>query len=418
MRVLVVGGGGREHALSWLLAREAEVICAPGNAGIAEDVECVPLRATDEVALLELARHRGVDLVVIGPEDPLVAGMADAFRGHGFAVFGPGAGGAQLEGSKAFSKDLMRIAGVPTAAYESFTSPELAKQFARSRFDAGKQVAVKASGTALGKGVTVCDSIDQALEAIDAAMVQKVFGSAGETLVIEDRLVGREFSLLTLVSGLSYSSLPVAQDHKRALDGDLGGNTGGMGAYSPVNWISESLVRETEQRVVEPILRTLHQQGIDYRGVLFSGLMLDGDELNCLEYNVRFGDPEIEAIAMRIGGGFGSALMQCALGQPVSSPEILADASVCVVMASPGYPGSYPKGIPISVGALPDGVKVFHAGTAASESGIVSAGGRVLAVTARGADFSQARARAYEGCEKISFPGAHFRHDIGSQALS
>lgn len=415
MRILVVGGGGREHALAWKLSQEAEVIVAPGNAGIAADAEVVPIASTDFEALIRLAKERAVDLVVVGPEDPLIAGLADRFRAEGIPVFGPGALGAKLEGSKSFSKELMLEADIPTAQFLSFHNPNEAKTYARERFADGRPVVVKASGQALGKGVVVCDTIDEAEIAIDQMMVERIYGEAGAQIVVEERLRGFEFSLLTIVGDHNFVSLPVAQDYKRIFDGDQGPNTGGMGTYSPVARVPEELVRDTEARVVAPMVERLREMGYVYRGVLFSGLMVDDGELFCLEYNVRFGDPETETVMLRLGSGLAKALHQAATGQVIEAPEVLENAAVTVVVASAGYPGDYKKGLPIDLSAVRDDVKVFHAGTKRDEEGqLVTNGGRVLAVSAAGETLAIARAKAYAGAEAVVFEGAGFRRDIGA----
>jgi phosphoribosylamine--glycine ligase len=413
MKVLVVGSGGREHALAWKLAEEADVICAPGNPGMAEIGPCFPVAPHDAAGLCALCDRESVDLVVVGPEDPLIAGLADTLRAHGLLVFGPGADGARLEASKAWSKDLMREAGIPTAEYQSFTDAGQALQYAAGFYESGRAVAVKASGAALGKGVVVAETLDEAEDAIGMMMVEGELGDAGRTVVIEERLVGFEFSLLTLVSGTSFLSLPVAQDYKRALDGDRGPNTGGMGTYSPVATVPDAMVRDTEERVVRPLLELMAQRGIDYRGVLFSGLMVQNDKVYCLEYNVRFGDPETQTVMARIGGGLLDALVACAAGQTVPSVEVLVNAAVTVVMAAKGYPGSATKGGAIEICELGDGARVFHAGTAMGPSGLTVSGGRVLGVNATGASVEEARARAYTAVEKISAPSLRWRGDIG-----
>jgi phosphoribosylamine--glycine ligase len=318
-----------------------------------------------------------------------------------------------LEASKAWSKDLMREAGIPTAEHQSFTDAGQALQYAAGFYESGRAVAVKASGAALGKGVVVAETLDEAEDAIGMMMVEGELGDAGRTVVIEERLVGFEFSLLTLVSGTSFLSLPVAQDYKRALDGDRGPNTGGMGTYSPVATVPDAMVRDTEERVVKPLLALMAQRGIDYRGVLFSGLMVQNDKVYCLEYNVRFGDPETQTVLARIGGGLLDALVACAAGQTVPSVEVLANAAVTVVMAAKGYPGSATKGGAIDIGELGDGARVFHAGTAMGPSGLTVSGGRVLGVNATGASVEEARARAYTAVEKISAPSLRWRGDIG-----
>lgn len=412
MRILVVGGGGREHALAWKLAQEAEVLCAPGNPGIAEDVECVPFRADDFVGLTRLCKDRQVDLVVVGPEDPLVAGLANALRENDIVVYGPGSHGAELEASKAFSKELMFEAGIPTAEFLSFHDVDEAKTYARQRFADGRKVVVKASGNALGKGVVVCDTEIEAEDAIDQMMVHKVFGDAGSVVVIEDRLEGWEFSLLTIVGDHNFVSLPVAQDYKRAFDGDQGPNTGGMGTYSPVRHVTPEMVAEAEARIVAPAIRRLRERGIAYRGTLFSGLMVEAGRIFCLEYNVRFGDPETQSVMRRLGKGFAQALYQAAVGEKIDAPEVTSNAVVTVVVASGGYPGAIQKGRPIEIDNLPDGVKVFHAGTALSEGQLVTNGGRVFGVSAEAETLTEAREHAYAGAKAIRFEGAFFRNDI------
>ncbi len=416
MRILVVGSGGREHALAWKLAQEHEVFCAPGNPGIAEDVEIVPVVAMDLGGLLEVALKRKVDLVVVGPEDPLVAGLADVLGGAGVPCYGPGLQAARLEGSKAFSKAAMAAAGVPTAEFASSTSAEMALEYARQRFAAGRQVAVKASGNALGKGVVVCERLEEAEGAIRRMMVDREFGDAGAEVVVEDRLVGREFSLLTIVGDGGFASLPVAQDHKRAFDGDLGPNTGGMGTVSPCEWVSDDLIKETEARVVAPLLAEMRRRGIPYRGTLFSGLMVEEGTPYCLEYNVRFGDPETQSVMLRLGRGLGEALYSAAIGDLVSAPEVLDNAAATVVVASGGYPGGYERGLPIEIDALPDGAKLFHAGTALRNGELVTSGGRVIGASASGATLDEARLKAYAAAEAVRFEGAFFRRDIGAIA--
>lgn len=405
MRILLLGGGGREHALAWKLAPEAEILAAPGNPGIAQFADC-----RDTQAIPELARAYLPDLVVIGPEAPLIAGLADQLRDDHFAVLGPGAEGAQLEGSKAWSKALMAEAGIPTAAYRSFRDPEAAHRFVS---ELGACV-VKASGAALGKGVVVAASEAEAHEAVDAMLVGGAFGDAGAEIVVEERLVGPEFSVLTLCSGEEIYSLPAAQDYKRALDRDRGPNTGGMGSFSPVPHIPPARVAEVEMRVVRPALAALKTRGIDFRGVLFSGLMVHEGEIRCLEFNVRFGDPETQTIVRRVGSGFAAALLACAKGEPIPPVQTLANAAVTVVVASAGYPGEYEKGIPISIDPLPEGVLAFHAGTRMEGDALVTAGGRVLAISAAADDIEQARRLAYLGVQGVHFAGARTRSDIAA----
>ncbi len=387
------------------------MICAPGNPGIAEECECVPIQVNDFAGLLRLGREREIDLVVVGPEDPLVMGLADAFREQGFLVFGPNKYSAQLEGSKAFSKAMMMRAGVPTASYQTFIDGQMAKEYCRKCFAEGRQVAIKASGNALGKGVVVCGTVEEAEAAVD---LLRGLGEAGRTLVIEERLIGPEFSLLTLVSDAGILSLPLAQGQKRVFDGDEGPNTGGMGTYSPLEWVSTGVVNEVEETVVKPIIQALKEDKYDYRGVLFSGLMVTPDGPKCIEYNVRFGDPETESVMPRLGKGFAAALMACAKGEEIPPVEVLDHATCTVVLSSPGYPGDYPKGLPITIGSLPAGVKVFHAGTKLVDGQLVTNGGRVMAVMAQAADGAAAHALVYDAIKKISFEGMHYRTDIGA----
>lgn len=414
MKIFVIGGGGREHALCWKFDQEGhEVFCAPGNPGIHEVAHVFPVAVNDRKALLEAANQAQPDLIVIGPEDPLIAGMGDMFREHGFAVFGPDQAAARLEGSKSFSKDMMKRAGIPTARYQSFSDPGAAKDYVASEYGAGRSVVVKASGAALGKGVILCDSVEDANLAIDGMLVGMEFGEAGRTIVVEERLHGQEFSLLTLVSGQEILSLPVAQDYKRIGDGDTGLNTGGMGTYSPVDWVSNELVRRAEDEVVRPILASLADLEIEYRGVLFSGLMVVDGEPICLEYNVRFGDPETQSVVRRLGEGFAEALLACSKGEAIPKVPVLDEAVCTVVVASEGYPGEYEKGRSVEIGELLDGVEVFHAGTAIVNDELVTSGGRVVAVSATGTDAEEARAKAYAGVGGVRFEGMVYRKDIG-----
>ncbi len=412
MRILVVGGGGREHALAWRLSHEAEVLASPGNPGIAEDCETVQVSTKDHDGLVALCKARSIDLVVVGPEDPLIDGLGNVLRAAGIAVYGPNQDGAQLEGSKAFSKAVMTEAGVPTAAYQSFTHPTEAIQFARSRFDLGKGVAVKASGNALGKGVVVCNDFDSAVNAIERMMIAKEFGAAGDVVVVEDCLVGREFSVLTVVGDQNFVTLPIAQDHKRAYDGDQGPNTGGMGAFSPVAWITRELIEEVESRIVRPTLEALKAKGITYRGTLFSGIMMDQGKPQCLEFNVRMGDPETQAVMLRLGKGYADALLSSAVGRYIEAPEVSEQATVTVVVAGKDYPMSSSKGLPISFGELPLGSKLFHAGTSLVDGQLVTNGGRVIAASAAANTLPEARKLAYQAAEAVQFEGARFRSDI------
>lgn len=416
MKILVVGSGGREHALVKALSKEATVLAAPGNPGIAEEAPCFAIAPKDFPAILDLCRTEQVDLVVVGPEDPLVEGLGDFLREAGLAVYGPNKDGARLEASKAFSKELMLEAGIPTAKAGIFTDPSLAKAYAETEFSEGRPVVIKADGNALGKGVVVADTLEEAIQAIDEMMVQRIFGEAGATLVLESRLVGREFSLLTLCNGEEFLSLPVAQDHKRIFDGDKGPNTGGMGTYSPVQWVTPEIVRRTEESVVRPLLNALRQRGIEYRGTLFSGLMLTDEGIYCLEYNVRFGDPETQSVLARVKGGLAEALAACAHAQPIPPIAISDKVAVTVVLASRGYPASSSKGDEITIGDVPGECEILHAGTARSGESLVTNGGRVLGVTALGATMNEATEKAYQAVANIHFEGMQFRRDIGKQA--
>jgi phosphoribosylamine---glycine ligase len=415
MRILIVGGGGREHALAWKLSQEAEVIVAPGNPGISDVAETVDIGAADTEGLIALCRERSVDLVVVGPEDPLINGLGDRLRHAGVAVFGPNASAAQLEASKAFSKEVMLASNVPTSKFRAFQDSTLARDYARSRFDEGIAVAVKASGNALGKGVVVCDTVEEAFEAIRMMIDEESFGEAGKTLVIEDRLTGPEFSLLSIVGDENFVSLPVAQDHKRALDGDLGPNTGGMGTYSPVEWVTPAMVEEIERQSVAPIIAALKARGIGYRGTLFSGFMVQNGTPYCLEYNVRFGDPETQSVMLRLGNGLANALWQAATGQVIEAPEVLENASASVVVAIGGYPGRYSTGVPVSIGSLPEGARLFHSGTAIRNGQLVTAGGRVISASASAPTLDLALERAYQAAEAVQFEGAFYRRDIGAK---
>lgn len=418
MRFLVIGSGGREHAICWKLAQEGiEVCAAPGNPGIERVAEVFSMvSAMDSAAVLELAKQLLPDCIVVGPEDPLIAGLADLLREAGFAVFGPNQAEAMLEGSKAFSKRMMEEAGVPTAEYQTFTNRQEAKAYAQRFYDKGRKVAVKASGAALGKGVVVAESLYEAQAAIDMMMLDKALGSAGDEVVIEEKLVGREFSLLTIVSGQSRWSLPIAQDHKRIGDGDTGLNTGGMGAYSPVSWVPDDLVRQSEAEIVDRLLACMASEGRNFSGCLFSGIMVQDGRPYCLEYNVRFGDPECQTVLRRIGSGFGRMLLASAKGEPLSPLMVDPESVVTLSLCSGGYPLAYEKGFEISFGQEAAGVEIFHAGTRKADDGkILTNGGRVLSVTAKASTLAGAREMAYKSAASITFEGKTLRRDIASQ---
>jgi phosphoribosylamine--glycine ligase len=421
VRVLVLGSGGREHALAWKLAQEAEVLAFPGNPGMAEDGipgYDLPINGLHDFEGIASACHdQGIDLAVVGPENPLIEGVGDFLRDRKITTFGPGASGAKLEGSKAFSKALMAESGVPTARFETFSDSAEAKAFARAMAESGTPPVVKASGNAMGKGVVVCSTIEEADEAIDMMLVDHELGDAGGTIVVEERLLGFEFSLLTICSENGYHSLPIAQDYKRALDGDRGPNTGGMGTYSPVAAVTPDMVREAECSSVKPMLDRLRSAEVPYRGVLFSGFMVSNGKCYCLEYNVRFGDPETQTVVRRIGPGLSNALFAAAKGEPIPEIPVLENAAVTVVLASAGYPGSYAKGATISIPSLGPKVKVFHAGTNLVDSKLVTNGGRVLAVSAAAESLEDARAEAYRACDLIQFQGKQYRRDVGASPV-
>lgn len=408
MRVCVVGGGGREHALALALGRTSRVVVAPGNAGMkALGVECVA-EPPDQI---------DADLFVIGPEAPLVDGLADRLRAAGRLVFGPGADGARLEGSKAWMKEVLAAAGVPTAAYGSFSELGPAVEFLRGL--PGPWV-VKTDGLAAGKGVLVTESMGEAVADVDAKLSGAAFGEAGRKVVIEEGLSGIECSLLVLCDGRRVVPLPLAQDFKRLRDGDDGPNTGGMGAYSPVPAARDGVVDRVLDEAVEPTLATLRRRGVDYRGVLYAGLMLTGDGPKVLEYNVRFGDPETQVVLPRIDDDLTGLLAEAAAGRLRSDPRAARRASVCVVVAAPGYPATPRTGDVIDglhQAADVPGVTVLHAGTAVDEGGrVVSAGGRVLGVRAVSDDLAGARARAYEALGRIDWPDGQYRSDIAAEA--
>jgi phosphoribosylamine---glycine ligase len=429
MQVLVIGSGGREHALVWKLAQSPHVTrlwCAPGNAGIAQErlaangapVQCVKLGPEDLPALQAFARENRVDLTVVGPDNPLALGIVDLFQKDGLRIWGPNQKAAQFESSKVFSQRFMEQYGIPTARAGTFADAPSASRFAASL---GGRCAVKADGLALGKGVLICRDMAQADRAIEEVLVKKSFGPAGASIVIQELLEGMEISLHALCDGQTARLFPTAQDHKRALDGDAGLNTGGMGAYSPTPFLSEPQLAEAGRRILDPWLRGCAAEGIDFHGILYPGIMLTSDGPKVLEFNARFGDPETQVYLTRLDSDLVEVLVASMKGT-LAKMELKWSPmpSVCVVMASGGYPGSYAKGQPIrgldEAARLPN-TKVFHAGTANAGDQIVTAGGRVLGVTAWGKDLITAREAAYAAVEAICFEGAHFRRDIASKAL-
>jgi phosphoribosylamine--glycine ligase len=421
MRVLVLGSGGREHALCYAIGRSPlvdEVLCAPGNEGMGDDAQLVAVDPGDARAVVKLARERAVDLVVVGPEDPLAAGIVDDLEAAGVLTFGPCAAAARLEGSKEFAKDFMRRHGIPTADFRVFDDADAADAWIDARDGA---CVVKADGLAAGKGVAVCAGPAAAKRAVQEIMRENRFGSAGARVLIEDRLVGEEVSFYAISDGERFVTLGSAQDFKRAMDDDAGENTGGMGSYSPVPFVDADLERRIVERVVRPVFDGMRAEGHPYRGVLYVGLMLVGGEPYVIEFNVRFGDPETQALLFRLESDLVPALEGSARG---ALPEDLSfqygRPAVCVVLASAGYPRSYPRGLPIegldAVKALPD-VKVFSAGARREGGRLLTDGGRVLSVTARADSLAQARDAAYAALARVSFEGAQYRTDIAARAL-
>lgn len=419
--ILIVGGGGREHALAWNLggqARGRKIFCAPGNAGTAALGENLPIASEDLDGLVAWAMRERPDLVVVGPEAPLCAGLVDRLDAAAIRAFGPPRAAARIEGSKQFAKEVMRAAGVPTARAQSCDSLEAAQ---RAAGEFGLPLVIKADGLAAGKGVVICRTPEEVDRCLEAMLSRRCFGAAGDRVLIEEFLEGEEASILALVDGRRAVLLPSAQDHKRIFDGDRGPNTGGMGAYSPAPVVRPPLAERIRTEVFEPVLEELRRRGIVYRGVLYAGLMITPEGPRVLEFNGRFGDPETQAVLARLRGDLYPALNACLDGE--LDPAMLQwseEAAVCVVMASGGYPGSYRKGLPIeglaAAAELP-GVTVFHAGTRHEGGRVLTAGGRVLGVTATGEDLDKAVARAYAAVGKIHFEGARFRRDIAARAL-
>ena len=424
MKVLVVGSGGREHALCWSIAASPlchKLYCAPGNAGIAAEAECVPIVAENVPALVEFAIEEAIDFVVVGPEAPLCAGLVDRLTEIGIKSFGPSAAAAQLEGSKGFMKDLCAKYEIPTAVYGRFSDAVAAKAYIR---DQGAPIVVKADGLAAGKGVTVAHSIDEALAAVDNALLDGRFGDAGAEVVIEEFLGGEEVSVFAICDGKTAIVLASAQDHKAVFDGDKGPNTGGMGAYSPAPIMDEALAEQVELEFIKPTMAAMAAEGYPYRGILFAGLMVDENGPKLLEYNVRFGDPECQVLMTRLMSDVLPALIAAADGVLDTFDLRWYDDEVAltVVMAAEGYPGDYEKGTEINDidAAMADdqSIMVFHAGTERDETGqLLAAGGRVLNVTARGATVKEAQSRAYAAIDRIDWPKGFCRRDIGWRAV-
>lgn len=424
MQILLIGGGGREHALAWKLAQSAQVEkiwAAPGNPGIAavEKCECVELNLNDLDAVADFAEEHGIDLTVVGPEATLVAGIADVFASRGLAVFGPSKAAAQLEGSKAFAKNIMAKYDIPTAFFKVCEDIETAKAYVKEK---GAPIVIKADGLAAGKGVVVAMTEAEALEAIDEMMgEQHKFGGAGARVVIEEFMQGEEASLLAFTDGEHIVPMIASQDHKRAFDGDKGPNTGGMGTYAPAPVLTDILRLRAVEKILKPIVAAMKAEGMPYKGCLYAGLMVCGDEVKVVEFNCRFGDPETQVVLPLLDGDLAEIMLACATGGLDKVDISWKDkATVCVVLASGGYPESYKNGYPISgldkADALPDTV-VFHAGTKISDGSVVTAGGRVLGVTASGKDIAEAQERAYKAVSLISFTDMQYRKDIAWRAL-
>lgn len=417
MKILVVGGGGREHAIIWKLSQSKQVekiYCAPGNAGIAQIAECVDIGVMEFDKLIAFAKEKQVGLVVVAPDDPLVAGAVDAMEAAGLRVFGPRKNAAILEGSKAFSKDFMKKYHIPTAAYENFDSPEEAISYLETvKFP----IVLKADGLALGKGVLICNTLEEAKAGVKAIMMDKQFGAAGNRLVIEEFLVGREVSVLSFVDGKTIKVMSSAQDHKRAKDGDQGLNTGGMGTFSPSPFYTKELDNYCMEHIYQPTVDAIRAEGREFKGVIFFGLILTEDGPKVLEYNARFGDPETQVVLPRMKNDLVEVFEACINGTLDKIELQFEDnAAVCVILASDGYPEHYKKGCAITgLEAFygKDGYYVFHAGTKTMDGNIVTNGGRVLGVTAKGEDLKQARANAYAATEWVQFENKYMRHDIG-----
>lgn len=422
MKVLVIGSGGREHTLVWKIcqsSRAKEVYCAPGNAGIAKLAQCIPIKPEDIQGLKRFALGKAMDLTVVGPELPLMLGIVDEFERNGLRIFGPGKEAARMEGSKAFAKTFMEKYHIPTASFEIFSDPEKAKIFASTK---GGRVVVKADGLAAGKGAIPCRTESQAHETIQKILVDKIFGKAGDRIVVEDFLEGEEASFMALTDGNSFISLATSQDHKSLYDGDKGPNTGGMGAYSPTPFITEEVQKTIINQIIIPTIQGLRQEGKKFKGILYAGLIITKEGPKVLEFNVRFGDPEAQPVLMRMKSDL-VELLKATVEEKLEGKEILWDdrASCCVVMASRGYPEKYEKGFEIKgleeVERMED-VSVFHAGTVEKGGKILTDGGRVLGVTALGQGLKEAIYRSYEAVARICWEGAYFRTDIGKKVLN
>jgi phosphoribosylamine--glycine ligase len=421
MKVLVIGGGGREHAIVWKLSQSPKadkIYCAPGNAGISEIAECIDIDLNNFDALIDFVRYNWIDLTIVGPEEPLSKGIVDAFEKEGRRIVGPTKAAAQLESSKVFAKEFMKQHIIPTAEYKVFTSYIHAEDYIRMK---GAPIVIKADGLAAGKGVIVALSIDEAIEALELIMKDKIFGKAGDRVIVEEFLHGQEASFMAFTDGKSIIPMVSSQDHKRVFDNDEGPNTGGMGAYSPAPIITKDIEKEVLETIIKPTIKGLKHHGIKYKGILYAGLMINNNKPYVLEFNCRFGDPETQPVLSRLD----SDLMEIFLALTDEKLHEIntrwkEDASVCVVLASKGYPGKYEKGKIIygldEVKKIKD-VMVFHAGTAFDNNHVVTNGGRVLGVTAIGKDIKQAKEKAYNAIKKIHFEGMHFRKDIADKAI-
>jgi len=418
MKILVIGGGGREHAIVWKLSQSKvvdKIYCIPGNAGISEVAECLEIESKDISALLDFVKYEWIDLTVVGPEDPLAKGIVDVFQKEGRRIIGPTQAGAQIESSKVFAKDFMKRHKIPTAEYKIFTSYTHAEEYIRLK---GTPIVIKADGLAAGKGVFVCQNYDEAVDALRIIMKEKVFGSAGDKVVIEECLKGQEVSYLVFTDGKSIVPMVTSKDHKRLLDNDEGPNTGGMGTFSPNPAVTPELEQEILETVIKPTIKGLKSEGIIYKGILYAGLMIVNGKPYVLEFNCRFGDPETQVILLRLETDIIDIFMAIS-EQRLSKVNVKWSdkASLCVILASEGYPGKYRKGLPITGLEMVKGLKdviVFHAGTKFNEEGaIVTSGGRVLGVTALGNDLQEARQKAYSAVGLINFEGMQYRKDIG-----
>ena len=421
MKVLVIGSGGREHALVWKLSqspRVDKIFCTPGNAGISETAECLDIKTDDIGALVNFAKYEGIDLTVVGPEAPLTAGIVDAFVKEDRRIFGPDKLGAQLEGSKVFAKEFMLKYGIPTAEYKTFTSYLHAKEYIQLK---GAPIVIKADGLAAGKGVFVAASVEESIDALKLIIKERAFGSAGDKVIVEQCLKGEEASFMVLTDGKTFIPLATSQDHKTVFDNDKGPNTGGMGAYSPAPIITESLEADIMKNIIKPVIKGLIKERINYRGIIYAGLMICDGKPYVLEFNCRFGDPEAQPVLMRLDSDLFDALKAASEGKLKDIKlSWKNDASVCVVLTSKGYPGSYEKGKVIKgLDSLKnrDDLMVFHAGTSVDDKKFVTSGGRVLGVTALGKDIRSAKENAYQAIKKIHFDGMHYMKDIGDKAI-